>query len=92
MIPFPQGRVLGGSSALNAQAFIAPSEVGINFWRDLGNPGWDWETMLPYYEKSHTVNAPSQDICNHLGLNYLQSSKWATRFGTVPNPQSHLDY
>ena len=55
VIGYPQGRALGGSSALNAEAFIAPSENGISHWSDLGNPGWDWKTMSPYYEKCRTL-------------------------------------
>lgn len=60
IIQFPQGRILGGTSALNAQAFIAPSEVGIALWRELGNPGWDWKSMLPYFKKCCTL--PTQDV------------------------------
>jgi choline dehydrogenase-like flavoprotein len=73
-IGLPSGRVLGGSSALNAQAFIAPSEVGLNAWRDLGNPGWDWASMEPYYKKSHTVAIPTDKVREELGLKYLAPS------------------
>lgn len=37
----PQGKALGGSSAINGQAFIAPAQADIDFWAKLGNPGWD---------------------------------------------------
>ena len=71
IVGYPQGRALGGSSALNAEAFIAPSENGINHWSDLGNPGWDWKTMSPYYEKCRTHIVPPKEVCAHLGLDYL---------------------
>jgi len=75
MIGIPHGRVLGGSSALNAQAFIAPSEVGIDMWETLGNPGWNWKTISAYYKKSYSVSIPTDDIVSFLGLEYLNGSK-----------------
>ena len=71
VLGYPQGRVLGGTSALNAEAFIAPSENGINHWSDSGNPGWDWKTISPYYEKCHTPIVPPEEVCAHFGLDYL---------------------
>ena len=71
VLGYPQGRVLGGTSALNAEAFIAPSENGINHWSDSGNPGWDWKTMSPYYEKCRTPIVPPKEVCAHFGLDYL---------------------
>lgn len=71
VIGYPQGRTLGGSSALNGEAFIAPSEAGIDYWSDSGSPGWDWKTMSPYYEKCHTAIGPPDEVCSHLGLDYL---------------------
>ena len=71
VIGYPQGRALGGTSALNAEAFIAPSENGIDYWSDSGNPGWDWKTMSPYYEKCRTPIVPPEDVSAHFGLDYL---------------------
>ncbi|KAL8747760.1 MAG: hypothetical protein Q9190_000418 [Brigantiaea leucoxantha] len=83
VISHPQGRALGGSSGLNAQAFIAPSEAGINFWRDLGNPGWGWDTMSSYYQKSHILLVPPADVCAHLGLKYLMEGKYREDSGPI---------
>ncbi|KAE8384745.1 glucose-methanol-choline oxidoreductase [Aspergillus alliaceus] len=41
----PAGRVLGGSSAINVLAFVAPSSTGIDAWEHLGHPGWNWATL-----------------------------------------------
>lgn len=71
VVEYPQGRALGGSSALNAETFIAPSDNGINHWEELGNPGWDWKTMSPYYEKCRTSIVPPEEVCAHFGLDYL---------------------
>ena len=68
----PQGKVLGGSSAINAEVFIAPSKADIDAWGSFGNHGWSWDDLLPYYRKFHTLTVPSEDTCNHLGINWVE--------------------
>jgi choline dehydrogenase-like flavoprotein len=70
-IPISQGRLLGGSSAINGQAFVAPSKLSIDTWGRFGNKGWDWEGLLPYFQKSCTLTKPSAAACDHLGLDYI---------------------
>lgn len=48
-----------------------PSKSSIDAWGKLGNSGWDHESMLPYLRKFHTFNAPSKDIKDSLGLQYM---------------------
>ncbi|KAK2868032.1 hypothetical protein FQN49_003228 [Arthroderma sp. PD_2] len=67
----PQGKLLGGSSAVNGQAFIAPSRAGIDAWAKLGNPGWTWEALLPYYRKSYTLHVPDELTREHLDLGWI---------------------
>ncbi|KAL8823536.1 MAG: hypothetical protein Q9191_005763 [Dirinaria sp. TL-2023a] len=70
----PQGKVLGGSSAINAEAFIAPSKADLDHWGSLGNAGWNWQSMIPYYRKFHTLNVPSDaDTKEHLGLEWVDN-------------------
>ncbi|KAL9113885.1 MAG: hypothetical protein Q9227_002019 [Pyrenula ochraceoflavens] len=82
-ISLPQGRILGGSSALDGQAFIAPSRAGLDTWGRLGNPGWDWKSLEPYYEKCHTLRVPSRDARYHLGLEYLMEGKYLGQNGPL---------
>ncbi|KAH8647581.1 hypothetical protein BGZ60DRAFT_553262 [Tricladium varicosporioides] len=70
----PQGKALGGSSALNAEILVAPAKVDIDGWGQLGNPGWNWDVLAPYYRKFHTVNLPSQENIEHLGLDWVDDS------------------
>lgn len=70
-IRHPQGRALGGSSAINNQAYIAPSEAGINAWAKLGNPHWDWSTLASYYRKFNTLTLPDKETQDHLGLDWV---------------------
>lgn len=55
------GRLLGGSSALNGLAWVPPSQRGIDAWSALGNDRWDWSTLLPYLNASHSVTGPGED-------------------------------
>lgn len=72
-IRHPQGRALGGSSAINNQAYIAPSEAGINAWAKLGNPHWDWSTLASYYRKFNTLTLPDKETQDHLGLDWVDA-------------------
>ncbi|KAK4204578.1 putative GMC oxidoreductase [Triangularia verruculosa] len=74
VIPLSQGRLLGGSSAINGLAFVANSKAAVDSWAALGNHGWDWETLSPYYKKFHTLSAPSNLAEKHLRLSYVDSS------------------
>ena len=44
-----------------------PSARDIDNWEKLGNPTWNWNTLLPYYQKSETFNPPADDIKTALG-------------------------
>ncbi|CAE6466057.1 unnamed protein product, partial [Rhizoctonia solani] len=46
-INLPRGKVLGGSSAINAMIFNRGSKAEYDAWAKLGNPGWDWNGLLP---------------------------------------------
>jgi choline dehydrogenase len=53
----PRGKTLGGSSSTNAMAYVRGNKADYNEWASLGNKGWDYESVLPYFKKSeHNEN------------------------------------
>ena len=48
----PRGKTLGGSSSTNAMAYVRGNREDYNEWASLGNKGWDYESVLPYFKKS----------------------------------------
>ena len=49
---YPRGKTLGGSSSINGMLYIRGQSNDYNYWRQLGNAGWSWENVLPYFKKS----------------------------------------
>ncbi len=57
-IPWPRGKVLGGSSSINGLLFVRGQSRDFNHWRDLGNQGWSWDDVLPYFKKLENWEDP----------------------------------
>ncbi|KAL1864087.1 hypothetical protein Daus18300_007867 [Diaporthe australafricana] len=61
-----RGRMLGGSSALNFLMMVYPSKAILDAWETVGNEGWNFETLAPYFRKFAKTHAPSRvanEIC-----------------------------
>ena len=64
-----RGRMLGGSSGINFLQFTFASQEDINDWAQLGNEGWDYAGLAPYYKKfenfqGFTPSSPNQDLAS----------------------------
>ncbi|KAF9894019.1 hypothetical protein FE257_008991 [Aspergillus nanangensis] len=54
------GKALAGTSAINGMAYTRAEDVQIDAWEAIGNNGWTWETLFPYYLKSENFTVPSK--------------------------------
>ena len=52
IIPCPRGKVLGGTSAINTMIYIRGDSRDFDNWLSMGNTGWGWQDVLPYFLKS----------------------------------------
>jgi len=70
---WPRGKLLGGSSALNFLVWDRAGKQEYNAWEELGNKGWNWNSMYKYMRKSEQFSAPSAAQQDKLNLRPVSS-------------------
>lgn len=61
-IAYPRGKVLGGCSSINGMIYMRGQAADYDHWRQLGNVGWSWDDVLPYFLKSEDHHAGGSDL------------------------------
>ncbi len=51
-LDWPRGKVLGGSSSINGLLYVRGQPRDFDTWRQMGNAGWGWDEVLPYFKRS----------------------------------------
>ncbi|MGO9398621.1 MAG: GMC family oxidoreductase [Xanthobacteraceae bacterium] len=76
---WPRGKVLGGSSCLNGMIYVRGAPADYDYWAYLGNVGWDYESVLPYFKKS-------EDFYGGASRYHGVGGPLAVSRNTTPNP------
>ncbi|ORY08612.1 choline dehydrogenase-like protein [Clohesyomyces aquaticus] len=62
--------VVGGSSSVNGMFMDRPSKADLDAWATLGNKGWDWNGLIPYFKKATKFTAPSVQSISSYGYTF----------------------
>jgi choline dehydrogenase len=61
-ILYPRGRVLGGSSSINGMIYVRGQPEDFDHWGQLGNRGWSWDDVLPYFKAAENWQGGEDDF------------------------------
>lgn len=80
-IHWPRGKVLGGSSSINGMVYMRGHPADFDNWEKLGNPGWAWSDVLPYFKRSE---------CNERGEDEFHNANgpWRVSDPLIKHPSS----
>jgi choline dehydrogenase len=82
-IYLPRGKTLGGCSSTNAMAYIRGNKEDYNDWAKLGAPGWDYNSVLPYFKKSEHNEQIAQLDARFHGQEGLLNVTYSQNFRTT---------
>jgi choline dehydrogenase len=62
VIGYPRGRLLGGCSSINGMLYLRGQARDYDQWRQLGNPGWGWDDVLPHFKNHEDHYAGADEV------------------------------
>ncbi len=74
-IRYPRGKTLGGSSSINGLLWIRGQSNDYDNWRQMGNSGWGWNDVLPYFLKSENNELGKNEFHNDSGPIMVSNKK-----------------
>jgi choline dehydrogenase len=66
-ILYPRGKVLGGSSSINGMVYVRGQPEDFDHWGQLGNRGWSWDDVLPYFKLAESWQGGADEFHGHGG-------------------------
>ncbi|KAH7031127.1 uncharacterized protein B0I36DRAFT_267882 [Microdochium trichocladiopsis] len=85
-----QGKLLGGGASLNFMVWGRGTPTEYDTWEELGNPGWGWKGLLPYFKKSEHFTPPRQSQVDEFRITYDPECHGTG--GPIQNGYSHYNY
>ncbi|KAK4574075.1 hypothetical protein LTR86_001836 [Recurvomyces mirabilis] len=79
----PRGKALGGSSAINYLMYVRGSRGDYDGWESLGNKGWGWEGMAPYFRKHQCLDVTGKESTNKDFMPFAAKDKWHGNEGPI---------
>ncbi len=79
----PRGKVLGGSSSINAMIYARGHHRDYDHWAAQGNPGWGWDDVLPYFKRAEHNERGANDWHGTGGPLNVKDLTTPNRFGPV---------
>ncbi len=72
---YPRGKVLGGCSSINGMIYMRGQARDYDLWRQMGNPGWGWDDVLPYFKRSERNHAGADEAHGDEGELYVEEQR-----------------
>jgi len=86
-IPWPRGKVLGGSSSINGLLYVRGQAEDFEGWRQMGNAGWGWDDVLPYFVGYFQLTAKKGQRCSS-AVAYLKPIRGRSNLKIFTNSQA----
>jgi choline dehydrogenase len=61
-LAYPRGKVVGGCTSINGMIYMRGQSADYDHWRQLGNTGWGWDDVLPYFRRSEDHYGGASDL------------------------------
>ncbi|KAK4207781.1 oxygen-dependent choline dehydrogenase [Rhypophila decipiens] len=75
VFPAVCAQVVGGGSTINAMVYLRGTIVDYSQWEALGNPGWGWADLLPYFLKSENYTRPAASLAREANISWDETTR-----------------
>jgi choline dehydrogenase len=79
-LAYPRGKVLGGCSSINGMIYMRGQQRDYDRWRQMGNAGWSWEEVLPFFKKHEDQWALEPDAFDGL---HMRGGEWRVELARI---------
>ena len=91
-VAYPRGRVLGGSSSINGLIYIRSQPEDYDHWAQLGNRGWGWDDVLPFFKRAERWTGGEAEMSRHGGEPHHLADDRAARGLSCDHSRRHSNW